>query len=68
MVARFITDQNNLNLLSQVEDDALSPTNVFMPGNLGMQYEEQQLADEAFLAQARQNELCLLYTSDAADE
>ena len=57
MVARFITDQNNLNLLSQVEDDALSPTNVFMPGNLGMQSEEEQLADAAVLAQARQNEL-----------
>ena len=57
MVARFITNQNNQNLLSQVEDDALSPTNVFMPGNLGMQSEEEQLADAAVLAQARQNEL-----------
>tara|TARA_B000000557_G_scaffold250433_1_gene236738 strand:+ start:1710 stop:3017 length:1308 start_codon:yes stop_codon:yes gene_type:complete len=57
MVARFITNQNNQNLLSQVEDDALSPTNVFMPGNLGMQSEEDQLADAAVLAQARQNEL-----------
>jgi len=57
MVARFITDQNNQNLLSQVKDDALSPTNVFMPGNLGMQSEEEQLADAAVLAQARQNEL-----------
>ncbi len=57
MVARFITDQNNQNLLSQVEDDALSPRNVFMPGNLGMQSEEDQLADAAVLAQARQNEL-----------
>lgn len=57
MVARFITNQNNQNLLSQVEDDALSPTNVFMPGNLGMQSEEDQIADAAVLAQARQNEL-----------
>ena len=57
MVARFITDQNNQNLLSQVKGDALSPTNVFMPSNLGMQSEEDQLADAAVLAQARQNEL-----------
>ena len=57
MVAKFITNQNNQNLLSQVEDDALSPTNVFMPGNLGMQSEEDQIADAAVLAQARQNEL-----------
>lgn len=57
MVARFIIDQNNQNLLSQVKGDALSPTNVFMPSNLGMQSEEDQLADAAVLAQARQNEL-----------
>lgn len=57
MVARFITDQNNQNLLSQVEDDALSPTNVFMPGNLGMQSEEDQLADAAVLEQVKKDNL-----------
>ena len=57
MVARFITNQNNQNLLSQVEDDALSLTNVFMPGNLGMQSEEDQLADAAILEQVKKNNL-----------
>ena len=56
MVARFIP-QNAQGFLTQAEGDPLSATNLFVPGNLGAQTEEEKLNAAAALEQQRQDEL-----------
>ena len=56
MVARFIP-QNAQGFLTQAEGNPLSATNLFVPGNLGAQTEEEKLNAAAALEQQRQDEL-----------